>query len=327
MNSLSAEVVQSLPDEVQQVLQEAQAHINDLETRTAGLTRAFPPKAPKLPDPRTFNGNRNTRALDDYLYDLSQHFENIPEKFILERTKICYAGSFLKDTARLWFQTMDESSTEAWHMYNSFVVQLQSHFGQLDPQSYWLKRWDNLAQKGSLIAYHSDFTAIAAHLSLTPEIKYHHFYKGLKSNILDQLALQPKPKSFDDLVLLANQIDERIYEHACMKTNLSSTRHSSAQRQGPTQRPFNNFSLRPSAPAPSPACWPNNQPMPAPRWTPRPAPQYEPMQVDNIQRCGKPSEAEKQRRRNNNLCLFCAQARHPGDVCPQKHQQPPKQGK
>ncbi|KAK0541817.1 hypothetical protein OC846_006931, partial [Tilletia horrida] len=52
----------------------------ELELARAAATRppALKVKAPKLPDPRTFNGSRNTRALSDYLYDVKQHFKVDP---------------------------------------------------------------------------------------------------------------------------------------------------------------------------------------------------------------------------------------------------------
>ena len=96
---------------------------------------------------------------------------------------------------------------------------------ELDPVAYWLKRWDNVKQKGSVNAYLTEFSAIAANLSLTEQVKEHHFKKGLRPEVLDQLALLPKSKGFNDLVDMANQIDGRLFER-----DRSNGRHHERQK-------------------------------------------------------------------------------------------------
>ncbi|CAO1631145.1 unnamed protein product [Sympodiomycopsis kandeliae] len=176
-------------------------------------------KAPKLPDPRTYNGSRNTRALRDYLYDVQQHFSNEPEKFTEESAKIRFGSAYLKGTAHLWFQNLEESGKAPWTTWTSYVAELEKSFAELDPLAYWQKKWDNLRQHGSVNNYLAEFSVVAAQLDNTEQAKYHHFYKGLRSNVQDQLALLPKPKTFTELVQLANQIDARFYENIVNKGN------------------------------------------------------------------------------------------------------------
>lgn len=208
-------------------------------------------KAPKLPDPRPYDGARNTRSLKDFLYDLQQHFKNEPAKFASDATKIMFASAYLKGTAKLWFQGLDETGKAPWTTYEEFTEQLNNSFAELDPLSYWLRKWDTLQQKGSVNHYLAEFSIVAAQLDQTEQAKYHHFKKGLRANVQDQLALLPKPESFNDLVKLANQIDSRFYEHnrernqrqapAEQKSTIQqilpprNNRHS-----GPAPRPFNN---------------------------------------------------------------------------------------
>lgn len=220
MATLSAEDYNALPERVQQYLAAAQARIDVLREQMEALTpfgnavaAVQGPKAPKLPMPRTYSGSRNNRALRDWLYDVQQHFVNEPLKFVHGQTKIRFAASYLKGTARQWFQTIDESGSAPWGTdFEKFVKEIQRHFAELDPLAYWLKRWDNVKQKGSVNAYLTEFSAIAANLSLTEQVKEHHFKKGLSPEVLDHLALMPKPKDFNDLVAVANQIDGRLFE-------------------------------------------------------------------------------------------------------------------
>lgn len=244
MAALSDEDFNALPLNVQQHLIAVQARIEALGQAMEALSKlgemkvnAASPKGavPKLPAPRTYNGSRNTRALKDWLYDVQQHFANEPGKFALDQTKIRFAASYLKGTARTWFQTIDENGSPPWGTdFKKFVEEIQRHFAELDPLAYWLKRWDNVKQKGSVNAYLTEFSAIASHLSLTEQAKEHHFKKGLRPEVLDQLALLPKSKGFNDLVDMANQIDGRLFErdrsnghhHERQKPQWKSHRHA-----------------------------------------------------------------------------------------------------
>ncbi|KAK0538959.1 hypothetical protein OC835_001272 [Tilletia horrida] len=101
----------------------------DLARAAADQTPALKTKAPKLPEPRTFNGSRNTRALTDYPYDVKQHFKVDPRKYPTDELKIIFAASFLKDSARTWYQTLDDSPTgPPWTTFDDFQEQLHEIF-------------------------------------------------------------------------------------------------------------------------------------------------------------------------------------------------------
>lgn len=214
MEDIPTATLHGLPDIIQQYIIQMQANNNTLNETIAAMTNDRPSQAPKLPDPRKFDGSRNTRALKDYLYDVQQHFKNEPKKFMLEETKVRFAGSYLIGTAKQWFQNLDESGRPPWYNFNTFAQELEKCFAELDPLAYWQRRWDALEQRGSVNQYLADFTTVAAQLDLTEQVKYHHFWKGLRPNVKDQLALLPRPDGFDKLVQIANQIDARFYERS-----------------------------------------------------------------------------------------------------------------
>ncbi|KAE8185224.1 hypothetical protein CF328_g7609, partial [Tilletia controversa] len=161
---------------------------------------------------------------------------------------------------------------------------------------HWLVKWDSLQQKSSVSAYLSDFTAIASHLDLTDQIKVHHFKRGLKNDVLDQLALLPQPSDFDGLVKLANQIDARLF---AQRRSKSTSQASSIQFKPKTSYKSTSVNIpvevKPIASGPVPR------------------------QIDATQRRGPLTEAEKQRRRDNNLCLYCGGANHIANACPVKN--------
>lgn len=299
-NNISAEDFNALPQNVQDILVELRRIADDRQEnlertqesldqtrQTLAVTQANASrtKPPKLPFPRTYDGRRQARALQDYLYDCAQHFANDPTQFSLESTKIRFAGSFLQESARTWFQTMDETTPKPWLTYDQFKEHLLQNFGELEPNEYWLKRWDSLQQRGSVSAYLAEFTAISAHLELTEQTKYHHFKKNLRANVQDQLALQPKPENFDALVKLANQIDSRIADRI---------------RSANPRPAFNRGQTRPVAQTSS-----------------VPIKKEDRMQLDNIQPAAKRgplTEEEKQYRRENKLCPYCA-GQHTIETC------------
>ncbi|CAD6915114.1 unnamed protein product [Tilletia caries] len=295
-NSSAQNIYDAASPEAQALFDSLKAQL-DLARAAADQTPVLNVKAPKLPDPRTFDGGRNTLALSNYLYDVKQHFKVDPSKYSTEVLKIIFAASFLKDTARTWYQTLDESPTgPPWSTFIDFQDELNANFSEIDPLEHWLVKWDSLQQKSSVSAYLSDFTAIASHLDLTDQIKVHHFKRGLKNDVLDQLALLPQPSDFDGLVKLANQIDARLF---AQRRSKSTSQASSIQFKPKTSYKSTSVNIpvevKPIASGPVP------------------------MQIDATQRRGPLMEAEKQRRRDNNLCLYCGGANHIANACPVKN--------
>ncbi|KAE8235657.1 hypothetical protein A4X06_0g9801, partial [Tilletia controversa] len=295
-NSSAQTIYDAASPEAQALFDSLKAQL-DLARAAADQTPVLNVKAPKLPDLRTFDGGRNTRALSNYLYDVKQHFKVDPSKYSTEVLKIIFAASFLKDTARTWDQTLDESPTgPPWSTFVDFQDELNANFSEIDPLEHWLVKWDSLQQKSSVSAYLSDFTAIASHLDLTDQIKVHHFKRGLKNDVLDQLALLPQPSDFDGLVKLANQIDARLF---AQRRSKSTSQASSIQFKPKTSYKSTSVNIpvevKPIASGPVPR------------------------QIDATQRRGPLTEAEKQRRRDNNLCLYCGGANHIANACPVKN--------
>lgn len=270
MSHPSQEVFNALPEDVRQYIQGIQGSHSSLEGQVKALREVNTAlkshdRAPKLPDPRPYDGARNTRALRDYIYDLKQHFKNEPSKFSNDETKIRFASSFLRGTAKLWFQNLEEAGKAPWKDFDSYHEELSKTFAELDPLQYWQRKWDTLQQRTSVSQYLAEFTLVAAQLDLTEQIKRHHFEKGLKPNIRGQLALLTKPESFDELVKIANQIDARFFEHSRNRMGnpgqqLSTIQHNFVKR------------YRPNPPSPPAAARPL-------RWDQDPN-----MQIDMLQR-------------------------------------------
>lgn len=338
MDAVTIEQVQDNPAAAQHTITALQAEVQDLHEQIQAQINAPAPaatiqhatfsKPPKLQPPASYDGTRNTRLIDDYLYDVKQHIHNDPLQFTREETKIRFAASYLKGLARTWFRTLDEHNPP-WQTYEEFTQELKQNFAELDPEEYWRKRWENLQQRSSITQYLADFRTIEAHLSLTEEDKYHQFKRGLRSNVLDQLALQPRPETLDDLIKIANQVDQRLFEHARSKPVNRPTVNNVQRRPfgngnpqaNRPQVPFRNSQgYQRSAPR---VTYPNNQPMMPTKW-PSSVPVEDRMQLDAVQR-GPLTDAEKDYRRRNNLCLYCGNSGHAYQDCPLKRNRPQPQ--
>lgn len=353
---VSQEDVNALPQNIQRLVHGLQQETEDLLAQIASQRQARQvelqqqalaashqhTKPPKLQDPTTYDGTRNTRLMDEYIYDVKQHLLNDPPKFALEDTKIRFAGSFLKGLARTWFRTWDDSNERPWNTFEGFMDLLKEEFSELEPLEYWRKRWEALQQRSSITAYLAEFQSIAHHLDVTHEDKYHVFKKGLRSSVLDQLALLPKPDSLEELIKSANRIDQRIFEHQRSKGNDSRGKpqqrlsFNNVQHQSwnsPARKPlgngYQNTNRAPSSSAYSSstyqrpsnkASYPNNQPVVQSRWN-TPAVGEDCMQLDSIHK-GPLTEAERQRRLSNSLCLYCGKAGHIANACTLKQNRP-----
>jgi hypothetical protein len=335
---LTADEMKELPPKVQTLLHSMKTEVTNLETQINDQLNAPPRsipiiKPPKLQNPTSYDGTRNTRLIDDYLYDVRQHILNDPLNFVREDTKIRFAASFLKGLARTWFRTLDDDdSLRPWTTFEDFKDALKKEFSELDALEYWRKRWENLQQRSSITAYLADFKTIVLHLDVTEEDKYHTFKKGLRSNVLDQMALQPRPETFEELVTLANQVDQRIFEHQHGKgpSNNKTKVQTFNTFQRKTVNPgFNRgasstvatsttgSTYAPWRPSPK-ASYPNNQPVGQSRWF---TPADDCMQLDVIQK-GPISDKQRDYRRRNNLCLYCGMAGHLAKDCPLKINRP-----
>jgi hypothetical protein len=118
------------------------------------------------------------------------------------------------------------------------------------------------------------------------------FYRALNDEIKDELSKVERPASIDEYYKLAIGIDNRLYERRREK---GSTR---------TQKPGAHAPNVPKAPI-----------------LPR---QSNDMIIDNVQKREPLTEQEKQRRKENNLCMYCGSDAHLLPECPVK---PKYQGK
>ena len=124
-----------------------------------------------------------------------------------------------------------------------------------------------------------------------------HFQQGLRNDVKDLLlTFHEDPKSLTEAISRAVRCDNRLFERRSERQQFSRTRveptYASivANRSQSYSQPLNSFQ--------------GNGPTP--------------MEIDAARRRGPLSEAEKQRRRANRLCLYCGGPGHIAIQCPHR---------
>ena len=69
-------------------------------------------------------------------------------------------------------------------------------------------------QKGSVPEYLTRFTQYASRVTWDERAKMAQFYKGLKTNIKDVIAIQKFPETVDDLIETATRLDDNFRRRA-----------------------------------------------------------------------------------------------------------------
>jgi hypothetical protein len=213
-------------------------------------------------------------------------FDSRPRKFATDRQRVSYAASYLADIAMLWWQPMlvarpEPSIRGDW---GEFVDQLNVYFGQPDlaQSSERALRALKMQDYQHVNKYMIEFSEHATHTGWNDAALYGEFYRGLAERIKDQLLSLERPQTFQQLKVDALRCDTRYWE-----------------RQGEKAAPAGR--ARPTATASTPAkvgIAPTMQADPAKRGR---NPGGAQLGTD-----GKLTEVERERRRAQGLCYYCA---------------------
>ena len=148
-------------------------------------------------------------------------------------------------------------------------------------------------------AYAADFRLLASDIPWDEQALMDQFRQGLRNDVKDLLlTFHEDPKSLTEAISRAVRCDNRLFERRSERQQFSRTRveptYASvvANPSSSPIQPLNTFQA--SGPTP--------------------------MEIDTARRRGPLSEAEKQRRRANRLCLYCGGPGHIAIHCPHRPQ-------
>jgi hypothetical protein len=288
-----------------------------------GATRqsATPPPAiirePKAKDPETFHGLRS--SLNAFLTECDLVFELQPSRFQDDRVKVSYMISFLRDTPLLAIRPLLSETPRPGILdnYSSFVNHLRTNYGDPDEKGTARRKLKALRQLGPASTYFAEFQQYVAILGWKDQDPIiDKAIEGLKSNLKDEVARQGfAPKTLDELIMFIVPLDNRLYEREQERRREKDTREAQAKVAQP--RSQNSNPTNPER-RNGPPNLPSNQ---GPRQYRNPQdtrqvpPAGQPIQSAPRIFRGPITDAERQRRRDHDLCLRCGKPGHRAADC------------
>jgi hypothetical protein len=251
------------------------------------------------PTPHAFSGKRSDS--ETFVLKLDNIFRLQPVSLGTDDMKIQYAISLLTDDAFNWvrpYLLVDDSDRPDWFItWPRFRARLLKDFGEIDRVETARRALKDLRQTTSVSIYAFEYKRHMLLLDFGDQYHRFNFFDGLKLEVKERLVRAQNYANLDDLIDAAILWDNALadFRHAHAPRNVN--RPNFASVVPPARR-----TLFPSVPVTSTSAS-FSGPVP--------------MEVDATSRPRGPlSDAEKERRRRDGLCLYCASKDHRVINCP-----------
>ena len=299
-------------------------HLKESSSRNNTVKRTA-----KTREPDTFYGSDPSK-LKTFLMQCNLNFIDRPDEFQSGRSKVLFALSFLRGIAQNWFEpgfaNLSESEPDWLNDYDLFVQELRTNFGPYDATGEAETGITKLRMKDSarIATYIVEFNAYAALLEWGDAALRHRFYEGLPTRLKDDLSRDGKPVTLAGMRIKAQQCDARYWERKA-EINRETTFERPKQSHNDNRNQPQASTSRFQTPSPNKG---KNKPFDnRPRQAPYKPPSFgtsnnssSPSKSKNdltgkIGKDGKLTAEERQRRRDNGLCLWCGTPGHTASNC------------
>lgn len=248
-------------------------------------------------EPDIFNG-RDATKVETFILQCIIYFQADPDSFADDRTKVIFAISYLEDAALQWIRPFllrfqPDPILESWAMFSQG---LHSMFGDKNMTIKAAQKIKKLAMKENhrIARYIIDFNYLSALTGYNEAALCDQFYTGLAARIKDGMMLYGRPTDLTTMRNLSAQLDDRYWERQAETPDHPPTKATT------NTFPSNNRAANSSSGAQTTA-----------------KPDAQPKKVNpQITTAGKLTEEEKQRRRDQNLCMYCGSDQHLRQQCP-----------
>ena len=264
----------------------------------------------RFPDVEAFDGTDN-RNFRNWVTQMGVFFDTQPQKFGTDQARIFYAGNRLRGDALQWYGRQIKDAAKVgtdehpvWVTWTAFVESMRDLFGRRDEEIEARRRLDNIKQGNrELVAYINELEQLDSLASLSDELKLYIFKRGLSQGLRDRLALWPHElTNYPEASQAALQLNRQTEEFQ----QLSQKPYRAQPRQTPTpsaSQATTNVQVGVTTPADPDAM----------DWS---------VDASSLPRKAITAE-EKQRRRTEGLCHYCAGKGHIAANCPVKQQRAP----
>ena len=254
-------------------------------------------KEPKISLPTKFDGTRS--QFRGFLNQVRLIIHMHPNRYPTDTTRVGLVGTLLTGTALAWFAPLLEKKSPILENFDTFINEFQASFGDTDSVRTAINKIRRLRQGDRpASAYAADFRLLACDIPWDEAALMDLFRHGLRNDVKDLLlTFHDEPKSLTEAISRAVRCDNRLFE-----------RRSERQQMSTRLRSEQTYASALASPplAPMQVSNPNSFNGPTP------------MEIDAARRRGPLSEAEKQRRRANRLCLYCGGPGHIAIHCPHR---------
>jgi Domain of unknown function (DUF4939) len=291
--------------------------------------------AVKVKEPDTFDGS-DPRKLNNFILLCNLYFRQ-NSAYSDDSAKVNFALSHLRGLALDLFEPtlLDSEDIPEWlEDWPTFLQSLRLYFGPIDPTGDAEDSIDNLKMRENqrIVKYDVEFNRLAIRTGWNNTVLRHRYYSGLAERIKDIMGQQAKPTTLEDTKKLAHAIDARYWERLREKShsdkshsksdnrsdNKSDKKSNNNSQSSSSQNNSNNKSSSKShshSNSNSHSHSHNNKSGKSSNSTS--ASSDKPAYSDKL-KDGKLTSQERQRRLDNDLCLYCGETGHKADACTKK---------
>ena len=272
----------------------------------------------KVKEPEPFDGN-DPRKLRTFLVNVHLNLNDRPNMFRTDAKKIAFVLSYLTGPALDWFEPEildpDPANPPAWSVsFQHLIKELQDNFGVYDAVGDAESKLSNLYMKDSdrLNKYTVKFNQYAALVHWDHAALHYFFHKGLAPRLKDELVHVAEARTLRELRKQVSELDNRYWQRHFkrareQKSHPSSDSKSKKSNQSSnTSSSSNNKSNSSNSSGGSVSGSGSGKPQSnSNSGGSNNSSNNKKPYADKLGKDGKLNQAERDRRRKNNLCMFC----------------------
>ena len=269
-----------------------------------------------------FSGYSKGPSFKDFQTQVNLYFLNNPHLFTRPNSKMFFILSNLEGAALIWVEPFipdigTDDCPKFLENHENLLKELKMLYGVVESKRSHEYELRNLRQRGDFTNYLSSFRILRTHCRWGDEALHFQFYSGLDFELQREVDRRPETKDLDDLINTARKAWDFILQQRA-NNRLRNTQE--APRYRPPRTNNNNFVFGQQRPNyhPDPSQDMDLSTVQTQQF------QSQPQQARNQtqQFRGQPraplTPQEKERRRQENLCLYCGSEGHFAYDCPNK---------
>src|SRR5213078_15719 len=275
------------------IIEELRAQLAADNARLALETPAQARRDPKIPNPPEFSGK--VSEFRNFIAHCTLTFHICPNTYVTNEQKVLFIFSLLRGSALTWARDIPEQPDHHLRKdYSAFKKALSNLYLDRNLKAASEDKLSRLCQTKSAAAYAVEFQSTVAPLRLNDDAECLFFYLGLKPEIKDDLATVGRATTLTALIDQVVGIDQRKHQRRLeeKKSNPSSSSTPSGSRDS-----SRDSKSKPQNPASANLVSQSNS-------------------SNSSKPHGPLTDAEKARRKQKGLCVYCADPIHVWANCP-----------